>query len=80
MHPARAILGVYLHSRPQLGLMQVEIIYSSDAQNALSWKGCADTIHERAADITEVVCHGMTRGDGALHAERLEVVTPSHML
>lgn len=36
--PAYAVLGELLHLRPQLRLVQIEIINGTDAQDALLWR------------------------------------------
>ena len=55
--PVHTVLRILLHSRSQLGLVQVEIVHGADAQNTCPRKLGADAVHEGAARGTEVVGH-----------------------
>lgn len=79
MQPAHPVLGELLDSGPQLGLMQIEIIHRADTRDIPAGKARADAVHERAARGTEVVGHGVTRGDGVRLAISLQVVAASQM-
>ncbi|KAL9035609.1 MAG: hypothetical protein Q9214_006499 [Letrouitia sp. 1 TL-2023] len=78
--PAHAIFGKLLHPGSQLGLVEMEIIHGANAQDALPRKGRADAIHERAARGTEIIGHGVARGDRARLAEGLQIVTATQVL
>ena len=69
--PVHTALGKLLHSGSQLGLLQMEIVHGTDAQDTLSRGPRAHTIHKRAASGTEVVGHVIARGDRARLAEGL---------
>lgn len=58
----------------------MEIVHGADAQDTLARERCADAVHERAARGTEVVGHGVARGDGARLAEGRQVVAAAQVL
>jgi len=45
MQPAHTVLSKLLHSRSQLGLVQIEIVYGADAQDTLPRESGADSVH-----------------------------------
>jgi hypothetical protein len=59
LFPRHTVLGKLLHRGPQLGLVQREIVHAAYAQDAHARESGADTIHERAARVAEVVGHGV---------------------
>lgn len=80
MQPAHTALCKLLHSGSQLGLVQMEVVYGADAQDTLPRETRADAVHERAARGAEVIGHGVAGADGAVLAERLEVVAAAQVL
>ena len=64
-HPSNPVLDVDLPPRPELRLVQMEIVHRADPQDTPPRKGLAHTVHERAAGATEIVGHQLARGDGA---------------
>lgn len=58
----------------------MEIVNGADAQDAPPRVAGADAVHERAARGTEVVGHGVARGDGTRLAEGLQVVLAAEVL
>lgn len=58
----------------QFRLVEAEIINCPNAENALPWESCANTIHEGATGLAEVVGHKVLAGDGARLAEGGQVV------
>jgi hypothetical protein len=80
MQPTDTALNELLLSRFQLILKQIEIIYGTDAQNALARGTRADAVHERTARGTEVVSHGVARGDGAALTVGFQVVAATEVL
>lgn len=58
----------------------MEIVHGADAQDTLVRERRADAVHERAARGTEVVGHGVARGDGARLAEGRQVVAAAQVL
>ena len=60
--------------RLQFRLVEVEIIDCPNTENALPWECCANTIHEGAASLAEVVGHKALAGDGARLAKRGQVI------
>ena len=60
--------------------MQIEIVNGANTQDTTPWGIRADTVHERATCGTEIVGHGVARGDGAALAEGLQVVLATQVL
>jgi len=54
--------------------MQIEIIHRPNATDISSWARPIETIHERAAGLTEIVGHRISRGDGFRLAVSCQVV------
>jgi len=59
LFPRHPILGKLLHRRSQRCLHQREIVHTAQTQDAHAWERSANTIHERAARVTEVIRHGV---------------------
>ena len=78
--PAYTALNELFDSGSQLCFMQMEIVYGANARDALLWVNRADTVHERTTRRTEIVGHGVARGDGARLAEGLQVVLAAYVL
>ena len=83
--PSHAVLGKLLQGRPQLGLVQGEIIHAPEAQDTHARESPTNTIHERAARGTEVVGHRvvLARGfheDGTRLTEGLQEITTTKVL
>lgn len=78
--PAHTAPDEQLPSRLQLGLVQIEIVDGADAQDTLSRHARANTVHERAASLAEVVGHGVARLDGARLAPGREVIAAAQVL
>lgn len=77
--PGNTILDELLRPRPQLRLVQVEIVYGADAQDALPGESRADAVHQRPARGTEVVGHGVSRGGGARLAPGRQVLAAAEV-
>ena len=58
----------------------MKIVYGADAQDTVARVARADAVHERAARGTEVVGHGVARGDGTRLAKSFQVVAAAHVL
>jgi hypothetical protein len=78
--PVHSVLHEQLPPRPQLRLMQMEIVHGADAQDAEARERRADAVHERAARRAEVVGHGAARADCARLAEGREVLAAAQVL
>jgi hypothetical protein len=63
-HPPAPILNINLPPRPQLRLMQIEIIHRANPHNLYLREPLADTIHERTARFTEIIRHHLTARNG----------------
>ena len=78
--PLYPILGILLPPWPQLRLMQTEVVYRADAQDAHSREAFADPIHQRPAVRAEMVRHLVPTADGLRLREGLELVLPTQVL
>ena len=68
------MLNEILPLRLQLRLVEVEIIDRPNTENTLPGKRRANTIHEGAASLAEVVGHKVLAGDSARLAESCQVI------
>ena len=80
MQPPHTALNELLHFRFQLGLVQMEIVHGTNAQNARSRERRADAVHERPAGGAEIVGHVLTRSDRARLAEGGQLVPAAEVL
>ena len=76
-NPSSTILDKYLPLRLQLRLMQAEIIYSAETQDARPWG--PNTIHECAASGAKVIGHRLARSDCLRLAVGSQVVAATNM-
>lgn len=58
----------------------MEIIHRANAQDVLPRKSRSNAVHERAARGTEIIGHGVTRGDGARLTEGLQAIPAAQVL
>jgi hypothetical protein len=63
-HPLTSILDINLPPRPQLRLMQIEIIHRANPHNLYLREPFANTIHERTARFAEIIRHHLTARNG----------------
>jgi len=75
--PLNPVLYILFHSRLQLGLVQMEIIHRANSQDAHPRIPRADTIHQRPTSGTEVIGHGVSRGDRLGLGKRCHVLFSS---
>lgn len=69
-----------LEPRLQLHLVQVEIVDSANAQDAMARERRTDTIHQGSACRAKVVGHQAARCDSFRLSKRLEVFLPAQVL
>lgn len=60
--------------------MQIEIVHRADAQDAITRKRFANTIHERTASQAEIICHRFPGIDGLGLAECFQVIAAAEVL
>lgn len=80
MQPAHTAPNKLLHFGFQLGLVQVEIVHGTNAQNARPREPRADAVHEGPARGAEIVGHVLTRSDRARLAKCGQLVAAAEVL
>lgn len=78
--PADPVPGVLLKLRPQLSLIQAEVVYRPDPQDAVARQPAAPPIHQDAADGTEAVLHSGPGFDGLVLCEASELFLAAEVL
>ena len=79
-NPPHLVRPKNLKPRLQFGLMQIKIIHRADPRKRHAWILARPPIHQRPADLAEMVLHRVTAGDGGRLGEACEFVFAAKVL